>query len=153
MTELSNDGSREMVSFRAGKQDFCVDISAVREIRGWAPATPLPQTPPYVKGVINLRGTVLPIIDLSARMGLGDTQPEARNVIVVAHVGAKIVGLLVDAVSDILNVTDDAIQPAPDVGCDAVRSFVRGIVTHDDGMVSVISLDGLLPEMQDLAAA
>ena len=92
----------ELISFRIGAQEFCVDIMAVREIRGWTPATPLPQAPSYVRGVINLRGAVLPIVDLSARLGLGDTEPSVRNVIIVVRIGTRLVGLLVDAVSEIL---------------------------------------------------
>src|SRR6185369_16962312 len=116
---------RELISFRIGDQEFCVDIMSVREIRGWTAATPLPRTPDFVRGVINLRGAVLPIIDLSARLGLGATEPEARHVIIVCRIASQMVGLLVDAVSDILTVTDDLVQPTPDVGCEQVRHFVK----------------------------
>ena len=74
---------RELIAFRIGDQEFCVDIMSVREIRGWAPATPLPRTPSFVKGVINLRGAVLPIIDLGARLGLKTSEPTARHVIMM----------------------------------------------------------------------
>src|SRR5579872_4111430 len=97
-------GLRELISFRIGAQEFCVDIMAVREIRGWTAATALPQAPAFVRGVINLRGAVLPIVDLGARLGLGVADPTARHVIIVAQVQNQIVGLLVDAVSDILTV-------------------------------------------------
>ena len=100
-------GGRELISFRIGDQEFCVDIMAVREIRGWTPATALPHSPAYVQGVINLRGAVLPIVDLAARLGLKPAEPTVRHVIIVAQVGEQVVGLLVDAVSDILTVTDD----------------------------------------------
>src|SRR5690554_684133 len=104
MTEanIQPGARRELIAFRIGEQEFCVDIMAVREIRGWTPATPLPRTPDYMKGVINLRGAVLPIIDLSGRFGLGDTEPSARHVIMVVQIDGRMVGLLVDAVSDIL---------------------------------------------------
>ena len=143
---------RELISFRIGEQEFCVDIMSVREIRGWTAATPLPRTPDFVRGVINLRGAVLPIIDLSARLGLGFTEPEARHVIIVCRINNQMVGLLVDAVSDILTVTDDLIQPTPDVGCDQVRTFVKGIMAIDGRMISLISLDRVLPAL-DLEAA
>ena len=143
---------RELISFRIGSQEFCVDIMAVREIRGWTAATALPQSPAFVRGVINLRGAVLPIIDLSARLGLGFTEPEARHVIIVCRINNQMVGLLVDAVSDILTVTDDLIQPTPDVGCEQVRTFVKGIMAVDDRMISLISLDRVLPAL-DLEAA
>lgn len=143
---------RELVSFRAGDQEYCVDIMSVREIRGWTPATPLPQTPAYVCGVINLRGAVLPIIDFNRRLGRGAAQPSDRSVIIVTHIGSRLVGLLVDAVSDILTVTDDMIQPTPDVACDTVKSFVRGIIAVDDRMISLASLDRVLPEIEAEAA-
>lgn len=144
---------RELIAFRISAQEFCVDIRAVREIRGWTPATPLPQSPSWVRGVINLRGTVLPIIDLGARLGFGATTPTARHVIIVARVGMKTVGLLVEAVSDILTVAEDVIQPTPDVACDTVRASVRGVIAHETGMISLLSLDGLLPETEAMEVA
>ncbi len=143
---------RELISFRIGEQEFCVDIMAVREIRGWTPATPLPQSPPFICGVINLRGAVLPIMDLSARLGFATAVTSARSVIIVVKVGERMIGLLVDAVSDILMITDDMLQVAPDVACDRVRSFVRGLISIDNRMISLIALDRLLPEMEQLAA-
>jgi purine-binding chemotaxis protein CheW len=143
---------QELISFRIGDQEFCVDIMAVREIRGWTQATPLPQAPSYVRGVINLRGAVLPIVDLSARLGLGDTKPDVRNVIIVVRIGTRLVGLLVDAVSEVLTATADMIQPTPDVSCDAVRMFIKGILALEGRMVSWITLDRILPELEEEAA-
>ncbi|HEY8618125.1 chemotaxis protein CheW [Phenylobacterium sp.] len=155
MSESPTGGGlgRELISFRIGAQEFCVDIMSVREIRGWTPATALPQAPPFVRGVINLRGAVLPIVDLGARLGLGAADPTARHVIIVAQVEKQIVGLLVDAVSDILTVSDDMIQPTPDVASEMVRNFVRGLLAIDGRMVSFISLDRVLPESELEAAA
>ena len=99
---------------------------SVREIRGWTPATPLPHAPSYVRGVINLRGAVLPIIDLAARLGFLPTEPTARQVIIVVQVGTQMIGLLVDAVSDILTRRPTTIQPTPDVATETVQTFVRG---------------------------
>lgn len=137
---------RELITFRIDDQEFCVDIMSVREIRGWTRATSLPQSPEYIKGVVNLRGAVLPVVDLRRRLGLGAVEPSARHVVIVTHIGARVVGLLVDAVSDILSVTDEDIQPTPDVGCDMVRTFVRGLLAMDGRMISLISLDRILPE-------
>lgn len=144
--------TRELVSFRAGDQEYCIDIKAVREIRGWTASTPIPQSPAHVCGVINLRGAVLPIIDFNCRLGRGPVEPSARHVIIVTHIGTRLAGLLVDAVSDILTVTDAMIQPTPDVACDTVRSFVRGILAMDGRMISLVSLDRVLPEMEAEAA-
>lgn len=143
---------RELISFCIGEQEYCVDIMAVREIRGWTPSTPLPQTPGYIRGVINLRGAVLPVMDLAARMGLPPVEPSARSVIIVVKVSERLVGLLVDAVSDILSITDDVIQPPPDVACDRVRSFVRGLFSMDGRMISQIALERILPELEQVAA-
>jgi purine-binding chemotaxis protein CheW len=150
MSEAANHGGagRELISFRIGDQEFCVNIMEVREIRGWTPATALPQAPAFVRGVINLRGAVLPIVDLGARLGLGTADPTARHVIIVAQVQNQVVGLLVDAVSDILTVTDEEIQPTPDVASEMVRTFVRGLLAIDGRMVSFISLDRVLPDRE-----
>ncbi|WGM38331.1 chemotaxis protein CheW [Caulobacter sp. NIBR1757] len=155
MTDVAttpSESSRELVSFRAGDQEFCVDIMAVREIRGWTPSTTLPQTPSYVCGVINLRGAVLPIVDFNCRLGREPAVPSDRHVIIVTHIGARLVGLLVDAVSDILTVTGDVIQPTPDVACDTVRNFVRGILAVDGRMISLVALDRILPDLEAEAA-
>jgi len=154
MTDLSHAGDdrRELISFRIGEQEFCVDIMSVREIRGWTPATPLPHSPDFVRGVINLRGAVLPIMDLAARLGLGAADPSARHVIIVVKLSERMFGLLVDAVSDILSVTDDVIQETPDVSCDKVRNFVRGIITIDNRMISQIALETLMPQLEQQAA-
>jgi purine-binding chemotaxis protein CheW len=153
MTEITKSdvsSGRELIALRIGNQEFCVDIMSVREIRGWTPATPLPKSPSYVRGVINLRGAVLPIVDLAARLGFPSTEPSARHVIMVTQVGRQVVGLLVDAVSDIITVTDDLVQPTPDVASDMAKTFVRGVLAIEGRMISLISIDNVLPapEMQ-----
>jgi purine-binding chemotaxis protein CheW len=150
--DTASDGRTELIAFRIGDQEFCVDIMSVREIRGWTPATPLPHSQPYMRGVINLRGSVLPIIDLSARLGFGFTTPEARHVIIVVRCGKQEVGLLVDAVCDILSVSQAMIQPTPNVASDAVRSFIRGILAVDGRMIGVMALDCILPGQEAEAA-
>ena len=138
---------KELISFRIGDQEFCVNIMSVREIRGWTPATALPQTPSFVKGVINLRGAVLPIVDLAARMGLAMTEPSERHVIIVTRIQEQQVGLLVDAVCDIITVDESTIQQTPDVACDTVKTFVKGLLAMDGRMISLISLDNVLPAL------
>ena len=152
MTQAGAGARRELIAFRIADQEFCVDIMQVREIRGWTPATPLPRTPSYMKGVINLRGAVLPIVDLGARLGLTTSEPSARHVIMVVNVGGRTLGLLVEAVSDIINVSDDMVQPTPDVACDQVKTFVKGLFAIDGRMVSLISLDRVLPDNEAEAA-
>ena len=145
-------GLRELISFRIGAQEFCVDIMAVREIRGWTAATALPQSPSFVRGVINLRGAVLPIVDLAARRGFEGGETSDRSVIIVAQIGDQVVGLLVDAVSDILTVTNDVIQPTPEVASDTAKTFVRGLLAIDGRMISLIGLERVLPDLELVAA-
>jgi purine-binding chemotaxis protein CheW len=151
-TEKQTGETYELVAFRIGEQEYCVDIMAVREIRGWTPATTLPHAPGFVTGVINLRGTVLPIVDLAARLGLGQAEPTARHVNIVVQVNDQVVGLLVDAVSDILTVNAAEIGPTPDVASDTTRQFVRGVFAMDNRMISLIELAEVLPSsMRDAA--
>ncbi|MGK9052246.1 chemotaxis protein CheW [Neorhizobium petrolearium] len=145
-------GSRELIAFRIGDQEFCVNIMSVREIRGWTPATPMPHAPSYVRGVINLRGAVLPIVDLSARLGMKDAEPTARHVIIVAQVKSRVVGLLVEAVSDILTITDENIQPVPEVSSDLEKQYARGVLAIEKRMICMIELDALFPEKESEAA-
>ncbi len=143
MTHTDHD--QEFVAFCIGDQEFCIDIMSVREIRGWTPATELPHSPAYVRGVINLRGAVLPIVDLASRLGFSSGTPTDRHVIIVAQVGIQMVGLLVDAVSDILTLSSDVIQPTPDVASEIAKTFVRGVVPVEGRMISMIALDEVLP--------
>lgn len=138
------NAARELIAFRVGAQEFCVNIMAVCEIRGWTAATALPQAPRFMRGVINLRGAVLPIVDFAVRLGLPSTEPTARHVVIVAQINHQQVGLLVDAVSDILTINDDAIQPTPDIASELVKAFVRGLLPIDGRMISLISLDHVL---------
>lgn len=155
MTEHTNAGAagtRELIAFRIGTQEFCIDIMSIREIRGWTPATPLPKAPGFVRGVINLRGTVLPIVDLAVRLGFMPSEPTARHAIMVSQIGQQIVGLLVEGVSDIFTVSDSDIQPTPDVASDMAKKFVRGVIAIDGRMISLISLNAVLPALEMEAA-
>lgn len=139
---------QELMAFMAGGQEFCIDIMAIREIRGWTAATPLPKTPGYMMGVINLRGTILPILDLSARLGLGACEPSGRNVIMVVQIGSRAVGLLVDAVSEIIMVKAGDIQPAPSVAMDEMKALIIGIIPVGDRLLSLLDVNLVLPELE-----
>ncbi len=142
---------REVIVFQVGPQEFCVDIMAVRELRGWTPATPLPRSPDYVLGVINLRGTVLPVVDMSARLGLGPGQTGGRQVIIVVFLGRQLVGLLVDSVREILALDEAQLRPTPDLPGQALEGFVDSLITLQDRMVGVLTLERLLPELAEAA--
>lgn len=145
-------GRLDLISFQVRDQAFCIDLMAIREIRGWTQATPLPQSPAFIRGVVNLRGTVLPIIDLGARLGLGRTEATARHAILVAEVGARIIGLLVDGVSEILSLPASSLQATPDVGCSITREFVVGLLPLEGQMLSLLSLNSLVPALEAEAA-
>ncbi len=140
----------ELLSVQVGVQDFALDIMAVREIRGWVSSTALPHAPAYIKGMINLRGVVMAIIDLADRLGLPSKEPGGASVVVVVEVSGRTFGLLVDAVNDIITVTDDMRQPSPDTGNNATTSVIEGLVTFDTRIVSIVSIPAIVPEMSDL---
>lgn len=146
---------RQLITFQIGQQYLGVDIMAIREIRAWTPTTLLPHVPEHVRGVVNLRGTVLPVIDLAARLGWGLTQPTARHVIIVVRIGGQLQGLIVDSVNDIVSIDDADMQPPPSVGESVMVSYLEGIASVDDRMVMVLALDHLSLELHgvDLAAA
>jgi purine-binding chemotaxis protein CheW len=142
----------ELISFEIADQEFCIDIRAVREIRGWTPATPLPQTPDYVRGVINLRGAVIPVLDLRDRLSLGRTEPSSRHVIVVIQHGESIAGLLVDGVQETFQVNADLMQPPPAITSGSATCFVDAILPLEGRMLSRLVVGALLPPVQSLAA-
>jgi purine-binding chemotaxis protein CheW len=137
---------RELVTFKAADQDFCVDIMSIKEIRGWSDTTIMPHAPDYVLGVMNLRGSVVPVIDLSRRLGLGTTQVDDRHVIIIALIGNQTVGLLAESVADILGISTENIQPTPEIAAESARSFVSGIICVDKRTLRLIDLEKLLPQ-------
>lgn len=149
---MNGKPAKELIAFRIGQQEFCVEVMAVREIRGWTPVTPVPQAPRFVRGIVNLRGTLLPIVDLAARLGYPSAEPTARHVIMVAHVGTQNIGLLVDGVSDIFTVKGEDIQPTPDVASELARTFVRGVIILDKRMISLIDIASIIPAIELKAA-
>jgi len=149
---LNAHAGHELIIVEISGQRFAIDIMSVREIRGWCASTRLPQSPPHVLGMINLRGSVLPVIDFSSRLGLGDSEPNTASVVIVAEIGDRLVGLMVDAVCDILTLGEGMVQPAPEVGEPRVHEFVRGVITSNDGIVTLLSLDSVIPPGDALAA-
>jgi purine-binding chemotaxis protein CheW len=142
----------ELLSFKLADAEYSVDIMSVREIRGWTKVTTLPQSPDFVRGVINLRGSVLPVVDLATRLGLPASEPDDRNVIIVVDIDGRTVGLRVDAVSDILTIPSSALQPPPDMAADRDNRFIKSLTTLEGRMIRVLDLDGLLPRLEGVAA-
>lgn len=144
--DIHTNAEVELLSFRLAEQEYSVDIMSVREIRGWTRATPLPHAPAHVRGVINLRGTVLPVVDLSTRLGMAPVEGDARNVIIVVQVGTQSAGLLVDAVSDILALPRSELQTPPELTADTAHSFIQALTIVDGRMIRVLDLTAVLPE-------
>lgn len=134
---------REYITFEVGGQLFGLDIMAIREIRAWTPVTKLPRVPHYVAGVVNLRGTVLPVVDLAARLGWQVTEATPRHAIIVTQVGGQARGLIVDSVSDIITIAADALQPPPSTSQDGIVPFIEGLAAIDETMVMILDLGKL----------
>jgi purine-binding chemotaxis protein CheW len=143
-TTESDAGTVQLIAFTVGAETYGVEITAVREIRAWSGVTTLPNTAPFVRGVINLRGTIVPVIDLRARFSQGIADPGKTHVVIVLAIGNRWAGVLVDAVSDILTVVRTDIHPVPDVTEGVDSGLLQGIVTHQDRMVSLVRIDRLL---------
>ncbi|TMM54666.1 chemotaxis protein CheW [Sulfitobacter sabulilitoris] len=150
--QQSSNNSIELLTFQLGDQEYSLDIMSVREIRGWARTTPLPHAPNFMKGVINLRGTVLPVMDLSQRLGLEARAHTNRNVIIVVKYEDVMTGLLVDAVSDIIALSDDDLQPPPDLSGSPSPNVVRALTLVGDRMIRVLDLAAIVTPSQIIAA-
>ncbi|NNE52941.1 MAG: chemotaxis protein CheW [Sulfitobacter sp.] len=145
-------GAIELLTFRLAQQEYALNIMCVREIRGWTQATPLPHAPNYMKGVINLRGTVLPVMDLGHRLNLPEQSETERNVIIVVKYGETMMGLLVDAVSDIVQLTSDDLQPPPEAVTSAAESVVQSLTLIDERMIRVLDLSATIDIPESTAA-
>lgn len=142
--EVKHALQSEFVSFTVAGQAFCLKITQIREIRRWSPVTILPHAPADVLGVMNLRGAVIPIYDLSARFGLQQTEASERNVVIVVAVHGKPVGLLAESVSEIISINPEEIQETPQVDSRCTMEYIQGIISHDDTMVRIINLDAVI---------
>ena len=140
----------QFLSFTLGNEDYGVNILRVQEIRGWEKVRKIPNTPDYIKGVLNLRNTVVPIIDLRIRFGLDTVEYKPTTVIIVLSVekndGSHVMGVVVDAVSDVLNIDPDNIKDAPNFGAKINTKYMNGMVMVDDRMVILLNSDKLLDQ-------
>jgi purine-binding chemotaxis protein CheW len=140
--------SQQFLTFLLEEQEYGLEIFKIREIRGYAPITPIPNVPVHVRGVMNLRGTVLPVIDLRMKFNLPPVEYNKFTVIVIATVANKTVGLLVDAVSDVLTIGLDAIREAPDFGAAVDTRFINGVFQSREHLAVALNLEELLTESE-----
>jgi purine-binding chemotaxis protein CheW len=140
-------GSSQYLTFTLGNEEYGIELLKVQEIKGYSPVTPIPNTPAHVRGIMNLRGAVIPIVDLRARFSLEAIEYTKFNVVIVINVGNKVIGLLVDTVSDVLNVGPDDLRPAPDFGARADTRFISGLAAARDKIVVLLDLESLLSDV------
>ena len=134
----------QFVSFAIGNDQYGVDIMAVREIKGWSEITHLPEQPEYVRGVLNLRGAIVPIVDLRCRFGEGLTETTPLHIVIIVQIDGRQVGLIGDRVLDIVSVNAADIQKVPNTGGNDAASFLAGIVTLENVLIALIDLPNLL---------
>ncbi|MBK9305835.1 MAG: chemotaxis protein CheW [Nitrospira sp.] len=142
---LTDEGS-QFLTFNLGDELYGVDILRVQEIKGYTTVTKIPNTPSHIKGVLNLRGTIVPIIELRTKFGMPTIDYTAFTVIIVVVVRDKVMGLVVDSVSDVLNIDKKDIQPPPQFGAMVDVSFLNGVGKSGDKLVAVLDMDRLLSE-------
>jgi purine-binding chemotaxis protein CheW len=134
----------QIISFAIGDDQYGVDIMAVREIKGWSEITHLPRQPESVRGVLNLRGAIVPIVDLRCRFGQGLTDATPIHVVIIVQVGARLVGLLADRVLDIVSFEVDQVQAVPKIAQASRVDFLSGLVTVEGALIALIDLPNLL---------
>ena len=140
----------QFLTFELNDQEFGIDILLVQEIKNFTRVTPLPNMPECIKGVMNLRGTVVPVVDLRIKLNMPTANYSQFTVIIVVNVGPKIMGLVVDAVSDVLNAGLDSIEGAPDFGA-VDTSFIKGLAKSNDRLVTLLDIEQLLGEQPPVA--
>ena len=143
LVDSANAKTEQFITFTIGDEEYGVDIMAVREIKGWIDTTILPNTPKYMRGVLNLRGVIVPIFDLRCRFGLGLTDATTLHVVVIIAISDRMIGILVDAVSDILSVSTADIRNVPKMDLQIDDQFLSGLVTVDERMVALLDANVL----------
>jgi purine-binding chemotaxis protein CheW len=142
--EADMDGRTEVISFAVGDEHYGVDIMAVREIKGWAEVNRLPRQPDYMRGVLNLRGVMVPIIDLRCRFGQGMTEATPIHIVIIVQIGDNQIGLLGDRVLDIVAFDQKTVRPVPKVAHASRIDFLSGLVTVEAGMIALLDLPHLI---------
>ena len=152
VTPGSATTTHQFLTFALGQEEYGVEILKIQEIKGFSAITPLPNAPAYVKGVLNLRGTIVPIVDLRKKFGMPEEAYTTFTVIVVVRVQGQVMGFIVDAVSDVLTVTGADIQPTPDLQGQVDTSFLTGLAKAGEKLVILLDIDKVLTTAERVAA-
>lgn len=142
--EIVAAGAREYLTFRLGQEEYGIDILKVQEIRGYEAPTRIAHAPAFIKGVINLRGTIVPVIDLRLKLRLKEARYDAFTVMIVLNVEDRVVGIVVDSVSDVIALNAEQIRPTPEFGASVDTRFISGIGTVDDRMLILLDIETLI---------
>ena len=140
---LATEGN-QYLTFRLAEEEYGVEILKVQEIKGYSAITPIPNTPAYLKGVMNLRGTIVPVVDLRSKFSMAQTDHNQFTVIIVVTVGTKVMGLLVDAVSDVLNIPKGDVQATPDFGGQVDARYINGMAKMGEKLVVLLDIDRVM---------
>ncbi|MFA7270017.1 MAG: chemotaxis protein CheW [Sterolibacterium sp.] len=142
----AEDGSRaqEYLTFTLGPEEYAIDILKVQEIRGYDTVTTIANAPTFIKGVINLRGTIVPIVDLRIKFGIGNVQYTPFTVVIILNIGGRVVGIVVDSVSDVTMLRPEQIRPAPEFAATVDTKFILGLGTLDERMLIVVDIERLM---------
>jgi purine-binding chemotaxis protein CheW len=140
----ARESTREILVFVLGTEEYGVDILKVQEIRGYDKVTPIPSAPDYLKGVVNLRGVIVPIVDMRVKFRLPEVRYDEFTVVVILRFASRVIGLVVDGVSDVIALTASEVKEAPQLGSVVDSSFIAGVATQDDRMVLLLDIEKLL---------
>lgn len=143
-TTAVREATREVLVFVLGAEEYGVDILKVQEIRGYEKVTPIPAAPDYLKGVVNLRGTIVPVIDMRVKFGMPDPRYDTFTVVIILRLAHRTIGIVVDAVSDVVALAPGEVKPAPQLGTVVDSSFIAGLGTQNDRMVLLLDIEKLL---------
>lgn len=134
----------EFLTFTLGSEHYGLDIMKVKEIRGYEPVTRIANAPPFIKGVLNLRGDIVPIVDLRLKFSVGDAVYNNFTIVIMLQIGERIVGIVVDSVSDVINIDSDQVKPPPEFGVAFDSQYLHGLVPVNDNMVILLNIEKLV---------
>ncbi len=138
------DTENQYLTFQLGDEIYGIEILKVQEIKGWEGATPLPNRPEYIRGIMNLRGAIVPILDLRRRFSMPEVAFTPYTVVVVVHVRGRTIGMIVDSVSDVVNFQAEDVRSAPDFGSSIDTAFIQGLIPLEDEMIILLNIDEML---------
>lgn len=155
--QMADGSSRELLTFTLGSEEYGIDILKVQEIRGYDAVTTIANSPDFIKGVINLRGIIVPIVDMRIKFKLGNITYNELTVVIILNVANRVVGIVVDGVSDVIALTTEQLKPAPEFSSSLDMQYIMGLGTVDERMIIVMDIEKLMTsrdmDLVEMAAA